>query len=219
MKINEDLQRDVQEAIKWEPLLNAAEIGVTAKDGIITLTGVVDSYAKKSEAEKAAKNVVGVKAVVEKIQLQFGSCDKADDNQIATSILNSFNWNWKIANDNVKVKVEDGWVTLDGELQWNYQKEAAQNSATNIIGVKGVTNNIKIKSETHDEIEKKNIESAIARNWSINNLDIQVKVAGTKVILNGTVFSVYQKDEAARIAWNAPGVWNVDNEIVIESRD
>lgn len=219
MKINEDLQRDVQEAIKWEPLLNAAEIGVTAKDGIITLTGVVDSYAKKSEAEKAAKSVVGVKAVVEKIQLQFGSCDKTDDNQIATSILNSFNWNWKISNDNVKVKVEDGWVTLDGELQWNYQKEAAQNSATNIIGVKGVTNNIKIKSETHDEIEKKNIESAIARNWSINNLDIQVTVAGTKVILNGTVFSVYQKDEAARIAWNAPGVWNVDNEIVIQSRD
>jgi len=216
MKTNEELQKDVQDAIKWEPLLNAAEIGVTAKDGVISLTGVVDSYSKKLEAETAAKNIAGVKAVVEKIEIKFSSSWNKSNADIAKEVLTALKSRWDVPSDKVKVKVEDGWITLEGELSWNYQKEAAKNAINYLTGVKGVTNNITIKSESHDAIEKKDVEKALARNWSINTQDIKVKVAGTKVTLTGTVSSWYQKDEAGRIAWNTPGIWSVDNELVIE---
>ena len=217
MKTNEELQKDVQNAIKWEPLLNAAEIGVTAKDGIITLTGSVNSYAKKSEAEMATKNVAGVKAVVEKIEIKFGSdWAKKDDNEIATEVLNAIKWNWEVPNDKVKVKVEKGWITLDGELSWNFQREAAKNAIKNLLGVTGVSNNITIKAESHDKIEKTKVEDALSRNWSINTQDIDVTVSGTAVTLSGTVSSWYQKDEAGRIAWNTPGIWTVNNELEVE---
>jgi len=185
-KNNEDLQRDVQEAIKWEPMLNAAEIGVTAKDGIITLTGVVDSFAKKTEAEDAAKNVKGVEAVVEKIEIKFDGIGEITDTEIVDEILHAFKWNWSIPNDKVKVKVENGWVTLEGELQWNSQKEAAKKAVSNLIGVKFVTNNIVIKSETNDEISKRDIERALERNLYINDRFIRVHVSGNRVTLNGT---------------------------------
>lgn len=217
MKTNEELQKDVQNAIKWEPLLNAAEVGVTAKDGVITLTGVVNSYAKKSEAEMAAKNVAGVKAVVEKLEIKFGTdWAKKDDNEIATEVLNAIKWNWEVPADKVKVKVEKGWITLEGELTWNFQKEAVKNAVKNLLGVTGVSNKITIKPESHDKIEKTKVEDALSRNWSINTQDIDVSVSGTKVTLSGTVSSWYQKDEAGRIAWNTPGIWTVDNELEVE---
>jgi osmotically-inducible protein OsmY len=159
MKNNQDFQKDVRDAIKWEPLLNAAEIGVTAKDGVITLTGIVDRFSKKSEAEDAAKNVAGVKAVVEKIEVKFGSAGKKTDNEIANEIISAFKWNWEIPGGKVKVKIENSWVTLDGELNWNYQKDAARITASKLIGVTGVSDNITIKSETIDNIEKNEIES------------------------------------------------------------
>lgn len=216
MKSNADLQKDVQDAIKWEPLLNAAEIGVTAKDGIITLSGTVDSYSKKQEAETAAKNVLGVKVVVENIQLHFSSeWGKKTDNDIAVEVVNALKWNWQVPSDKVKVKVEKGWITLEGEVKWNYQREAANNAVKHLMGVMGVYNNVKIKSE-HDSIEKRDIESAIARNWTINDRDIHVSVSGTKVTLSGIVHSLYEKDEAGRVAWNAPGVWTVHNDLVVE---
>ncbi len=216
MKTNEVLQKEVQEAIKWEPLLHAAEIGVIAKDGIITLTGTVDNYTKKQEAEHAAKSVQGVKAVVEKIDVHFANFGAKTDNEIATEIINAFKWNWKIPNDKIQVKVENGWVSLDGEVNWNYQKDAAKSVISDLMGVKGVVNSIKIKSETHDEIERKSIERALERNWSIDSSKINVKASGTKVTLTGSVNSTYQKDEAGRIAWNAPGIWTVDNDLVVE---
>ena len=216
MKTNAELQKDVQDAIKWEPLLNAAEIGVTVKDGVVTLTGTVDSYAKKSEAEGAAKNVAGVKAVVENIDLFSSDWAKKDDNEIANEILNAYKWSLKVPSDKVKIKVEKGWVTLEGELTWNYQKQAAKDIVKNLLGVTGVINNITIKSETKEQIEKKDIENALRRNWSIGDKDIKVTVSGHNVTLTGAVNSWYQKDDAGRIAWNAPGVWKVDNELVVE---
>ncbi len=217
MKTNAELQKDVQDAIKWEPLLHAAEIGVIVKDGIVTLTGTVDSYSKKLEAEDAAKNVAGVSAVVEKIEIKYvGVWTKKDDADIATSVLNALRWNWQIPKDKVKVTVEKGWVTLDGELQWNYLKEIAKDTIVHLKGVTGVSNNISIKSLSEDLIEKKDIESALKRNWSIYDQDITVKVAGHKATLTGTVDSWYQKEEAGRIAWKAPGVWSVDNELVVD---
>jgi osmotically-inducible protein OsmY len=216
MKNNAEIQKDVQDAIKWEPLLNAAEIGVTVKDGVVTLTGTVDSYSKKTEAEDAAKNVAGVTAVIEKIEINYNTgWGKKDDNEIATEVVSALKWNWRIPSADVKVKVEDGWVTLTGELQWNYQKEAAKDAVKNLLGVMGVANNITIKSGTQDQIEKRDIESALRRNCSIRDENITVRTSNHKATLTGTVDSWYQKNEAARMAWNAPGVSTVDNELVV----
>lgn len=218
MKTNQDLQKDVQDAIKWEPLLHAAEIGVIAQDGVVTLTGTVDSFAKKLEAEDAAKNVAGVKVVIEQIRIRVGNEDRKSDYDIATEILSALALNW-VPVEKVKVKVEDGWVTLEGDLQWNFQREAAKKSIKNIAGVMGITSDIQIIAETHDEVEKKHIENAIKLNWSMDDQNVKVKVSGNNVTLNGTVNSYYQKDEAGRIAWNAPGVATVANELTIELRD
>ena len=217
MKNNAELQKDVQDAIKWEPLLNAAEIGVTVKDGIVTLSGIVDRYIKKYEAETAAQNVAGVKAVVEKIEVKFGlNADKKNDNEIAEEVLNAFKWRQELPDNVVKVKVEDGWVTLQGELPWHFQKDAAKNAIIYLMGVKGVSNNITVKSDTEDVIEKADVESALRRNWSIAQSEIDVEVSGHKATLTGTVDSWYQKNEAGRIAANAPGVWSVENELIVD---
>lgn len=217
MKTNEQLQKDVQNAIKWEPLLHAAEIGVSVNDGVVTLSGTVDSYSKKTEAENAAKNVSEVKVVIEKIEVKFHtSWAKKDDTDVANEIINAFKWNWEIPEDKIKVRVEKGWITLEGSVQWQYQREAATNAVKKLMGVTGVSNNIMMKSESKDAIEKKDIEDALKRNWSIDDEDIDVDVADHKVTLTGVVDSWYQKDEAGRIAWNAPGVWSVDNELTVD---
>ena len=216
MKSNSQLQQDVQDAIKWQPLLNAAEIGVTAKDGIVSLTGVVDSYAKKTEAEDAAKNVAGVTALVEKIEVKYPSTYSKTNAEIAAEVLAALQSSWDVPKDKVKVKVEAGWVTLTGELSWHYQKEAAGDAIVNQMGVIGVTNNITIKSESMESVEKAGIENALKRNWAFYENDIHVQVSGHRATLTGTVDSMYQKDEAGSIAWNAPGVWTVDNELLVD---
>jgi osmotically-inducible protein OsmY len=216
MKNNEQLQKDVQDAIKWQPLLNAAEIGVTVKDGIVSLTGVVDSYSKKSEAECAAKNTAGVTAVIEKIEVKVPNSWSKNNTEIANEVLKALKNRWDLPQDKVKVKVEAGWITLTGELNWNYQKEAARDAIKDLMGVTGVTNNITIKSESNDPIEKEDIEAALQRNWSFYDNDITVEVNDHKATLTGTVGSIYQKEEAGRIAWNAQGVYQVDNELVVE---
>lgn len=216
MKNNSALQTDVQNAIKWEPLLNAAEIGVTAKDGIVSLTGVVDSYAKKVEAENAAKKVIGVRALVENIEVRFSNDWSKTNEEIAKEVVDALQSNWSVPNDKVTVKVEDGWVTLEGELVWNYQREAAKNAINYLTGVKGVTNNIKIKSDIKDAVEKVDVENAIARNWSVDDSDINVEVSGRTVTLTGTVDSWHQKEEAGKIAWKTPGIWSVKNELAVD---
>lgn len=215
MKTNEELQKDVQDAIKFQPLLHAAEIGVIVKNGIVTLTGVVDGYYKKTEAENAAKNVVGVKAVVENITIKYNNYSKTDS-EIAEEVLKALDESWSVPKDKVLVKVENGWITLEGELPWNYQREAAKSTINYLQGVKGIANHIKIKSEVQDAIEKKDVEKALERHWSINAEDIHVKAEGSKIILTGNVTSLYQKEEAGKIAWNTPGVWTVDNKLEVE---
>lgn len=216
MKTNEELQKDVQDAIKWQPLLHAAEIGVTAKDGVVTLLGNVDTFAKKLEAENAAKNVAGVKALVEDITIKFGTSWNKSDSDIATDALNILKGNWQVISDKIKIKVENGWITLSGEQNWNYQKDAAKILVSSLFGVTGVTNNLTFKSLSNDDIERKDVEAALARNWSLSNQEIHVEVSSHRVILSGTVNSLYQKDEAEKIAFNALGVWAVTNELEID---
>ncbi|PAM93730.1 ornithine aminotransferase [Flavobacterium sp. IR1] len=215
MKTNEELQRDVQNAIKWEPQLHAAEIGVTAKDGVITLMGSVDAYFKKVEAENAAKNVDGVKAVVEEIEIKYSNSAKSDQD-IANDALKALIDNWNVSEEKIQLKVEKGWVTLEGYVTWNYQKEAAEKSIGHILGVKGVTNHIKIKAKVQNDIEKNNIKRALTSNWTLHSENIFLKVDGTKVTLTGVVSSLYQKDLAEKIVWKTPGIWSVDNQLVVE---
>ena len=177
-------------------VIERSRIGVIAKDGVITLTGVVDSYAKKAEAEDAAKSVKGVKAVVEKLEVKFDkSFGKKEDSEIASELIRVADWNSRIPKDKLKAKVEDGWVTLEGEVERNYQKEAAENIAANHSGVKGVTNNITIR-ETEDQADKKAIERALRRNLFVDDSNIKVDVTGHKLTLTGTVPSWYDKGKA-----------------------
>lgn len=215
MNNNAELQRAVQNAIKWEPSMHAAEIGVTAKEGVVTLSGTVDSYSKKVHAENAAKNVFGVKAIAEDIIVKYGNAFKKTDTQIASALLDAFKNNWQVPEDKIKIKVEDGWVKLEGNVDWNYQKEATKNAVNQHYGVKGITNLIAIKSQSKDAIEKSSVEDALNRNWSINSKDIKVEVNQNKVKLTGLVQSLYQKEEAGRLAWNANGVWSVDKELAV----
>lgn len=215
MKTNAELQKDVQDAIKWEPLLNSAEIGVTAKGGVVSLTGNVDSYAKKAQAEEATKKIQGVKAIVENIEVNFPNSFMKSDLEIANEVIAALRSDYTIPSDKVHIKVENGRVTLDGELHWNFEKEAARNVVKLLPGVKAITNNIKIKSQFHDKVEQMDIENAL-RSSAINDDDIKVSVSGTVVTLSGTAHSWYAKEEAARIAWKTRGIWEVKNELEVD---
>ena len=215
MKTNEELQRDVQNAIKWEPLLHAAEIGVSVQDGVVSLTGIVDSYAKKVEAENATKNVIGVRAIVEKIEVQVPNTWSKSDVEIANEVLSAFKHNWSIPSEKIKVKVEAGFVTLEGELPWNYQKVTAEIAASFLAGVRGISNHISIKSDSKEALEKADIEKAL-RASTLDDSEISVEVDNTTVTLIGVVNSWAQKEEAGRIAWNTPGIWHVKNELLVD---
>jgi osmotically-inducible protein OsmY len=217
MKTDEMLQKKVQDALKWEPQLNTEEIGVIAKDGIVTLTGTVDNYYKKNEAENAVKKVNGVKAIVERIEIKTPDSKKINDNYIAEKIIMTFKSNFSIPDEKLKIKVEKGWVTLEGNVNWNYQKEAARNAVIDLMGVRGVTNNIKTRTERSDDVKKSTIEYAIRSNAALENDNIEVTVNNSDVKLSGLVNSFFEKEEAERIAWKAPGIWSVSNEIGVDS--
>ena len=218
MKTNLDLQNDVKNALLWEPLLNTSQISVVAVNGIVTLAGTVDSFAKKSEAEDAAKKVAGVKVVVEQIEVVLSSQVHQTDQEVAREVLNALAASW-VPSEKLKIKVEHGVVTLEGTLHWNFQKQAAKKSIKNIAGVTKIKNLIVIRAETYDEVEKKHLENALKLNWSMDDQDVRVTVSGKTVTLNGLVNSYYQKEEAERIAWQAPGVNTVVNELAIELKD
>ena len=219
MKSNEELQKNVEAAIYWEPLLQAASIGVMVKDGVVTLTGSVNTYAKKAEAGLAAKNVAGVRTVLEDIKVVCNTMDTRTDLEIMTAIENTFKWHWDIPLKKVTAVVEDCWVFLSGELEWNYQKEAAKNAISNLIGIIGITNNISVKNSSKDRIEQNDIELALERDITIYNKDIAVCVCNNVVTLKGHVDSWYQKSKAERIAWNAPGVKQVQNDLYVNFED
>lgn len=216
MKSNEQLQKDVMDAIKWEPQLHAAEIGVIVHEGIITLTGTVDNYSKKIAAQEATKDVAGVKAVIEKIEVKYPHSGIRSNDEIAIDALKSLQNHWNVPNEKIKIEVEDGWVTLNGEVFWKYQKDAAGQALENVPGVKGVFNHITVKTLHKSLLEKAVIEKALKRHWAINADNIQVAVENNKVTLTGRVTSLFQKEISEKIAWKTPGVLSVDNNLIID---
>jgi osmotically-inducible protein OsmY len=216
MKSNEELMKNVLNAINWEPLLHAAEIGVIVKDGVVKLTGSVDTYAKKGEAKTAVKNVVGVKKVFENVVVVCKTKDKRTDAEIKLAIEKLFSLHWDIPNEKITVVVTNSWVFLSGDLEWEYQRETTTKAVKNLIGITGVTNHIRIMKTSNDTVKKRKIENAFERNDTINQKDIDVVVLDTVVNLSGHVDTLFQKKVAKIIACNIVGIKEVKNDLKID---
>ena len=214
-RTDEEIQRAVLAELKWDARVQPNEIGVAVKNGIVTLTGWVDSYIKKWAAEEAAHRVRGVKAVVNEIEVRLPSAAERTDVDIAAAAVRALEWDAGIPIDKLDVTVSKGWVTLRGEVEWQYQKEDAERVVRRLTGVKGVTNLIIVKPRVTPSELKEKIEQALIRNAMTDAQRITVEVQGSKVILKGTVRSWAEKDEAERVAWLAPGVAAVENRITV----
>jgi osmotically-inducible protein OsmY len=215
MSQDSQLQKAVLEELSWEPSVNAAHIGVAAKDGVVTLTGRVESFAEKRAAEAATHRVKGVKAVAEEIEVQLSFGIKRSDGEIAAAAIERLAWDVSVPHDAVKAKVEKGWLTLMGEVDWYYQKNAAEQDVRRLFGVVGVTNQITIKPRVNTSNIMSDIILALHRSWLFDPNKIRVSAQGGKVWLTGTVHSPHDRQAAARIAWGTPGVTDVENDIDI----
>jgi len=215
MKTDTELQQDVMNELKWEPTIRAAEIGVGVKDGVVTLSGYVDSYVKKLVAERAAARVSGVRAVAEEIQVRLPGSLKRSDEDITGMVANVLEWNVLVPYDRVKVHVQDGVVTLSGEVDWGYQKYAAEEAVHHLMGVVWLINQITVKPTIKPLDVKAKIESAFQRNALLDSRRIKIETRGSKVILSGSVRSWAERDQVERAAWAAPGVSEVESYIII----
>jgi osmotically-inducible protein OsmY len=217
MKSDEEIQQDVQAELHWQPFIKSSEIGVAVKNGIVTLTGTVDAYSKKESAENAAMKVLGVKGIANDIDVKLSGDFRRSDSDVAEAVLNAIKWNSSIDENKIKVLVENGWVTLEGKVDWEYQKSRARNLAIDLNGVAGVTNLITVasKSPTYKEL-KDQVSAAITRSVNIfNGKKINVFVNGNKVTLVGKVRSLREKMDAETAAWSAPGITEVENDLEV----
>jgi len=217
MTSDSDLKKAILDELNWEPSVESAHIGVTAKNGVVSLTGNVDAYGQKSAAERAASRVKGVKAVVENIEVKISSDYQRDDEDIAAAAVDRLGWNSSIPEDAVKVKVEGGWVTLSGELTWQFEKTAAESEIRSLMGVIGVSNQILLKPGVSANDVRNDIEKALHRSWYYDPNTIHVAAHGGKVTLTGTVSTWNARQLAGSAAWSAPGATSVDNEIAVQS--
>lgn len=216
MKTDAQIKEDVVDELLWQPNIDETKIGVIVEDGVVTLNGILNSYTKKLEAEKAAKSVKGVKAVALDIEVKHGTDYKKTDKEIAKAAVNALTWNTSIPEDKITIKVEDGWIYLSGELKWFYQKDTAKKAVENLLGVKGVINSIKIKQAVEPSQIKEKITKAFERSAQVDADKISVLVDGHTVTLRGVVHSMAEKDEAQKAAYLAPGVYDVKNELKVQ---
>jgi osmotically-inducible protein OsmY len=217
MKSDAELQRDVMNELTWEPSINAENIGVAAKDGVVTLNGSVDSFAEKWAAERATKRVAGVKAFAENIEVRLPSYSRRTDADIAHTVANVLEWNVDVPHEQIKIMVQDGWVTLSGEVEWLYEKNAAYDAVRSLTGVRAVTNQIVVKPRMVSSEVKTRIQEAFQRNAGLDAQKIKVQTRDGQVVLTGTVRSWAEREEAERAACAAPSVCEVLNELAVKA--
>jgi osmotically-inducible protein OsmY len=209
MKTDQQTQQDVLDELRWDPAVNAAQIGVTVKEGAVTLTGEVDSYASKWAAEQAALRVAGVKDLAVELEVQLSGVSERKDDDIARAAESALKWNEFVPSDKIKIMVEKGWLTLSGEVDWGYQRQWATDCVSNLRGVTGVTNNIVLKQRAVPNDIKANIEAALRRVARSDAQTMSVDVNGGQVTVEGPVHSWAERDTITHAVWSAPGVTKV----------
>jgi osmotically-inducible protein OsmY len=215
MRTDEDVKRDVGNELKWDSDIDSSYLGVAVKDGVVTLSGFVRSFRQKRKAEEDATRVDGVKGVANDVEVRLPLINKRPDPEIAREIVAELKAELPYAADGIKVVVKDGDVTLKGEVEWDYQRRRAADTALRVIGVTGLTNEIELKPKVNPEDLKRKIEDAFKRNADVDAQRITVEANGSQVVLRGIVRSWAEREEAERVAWLAPGVTRVDNRITI----
>jgi osmotically-inducible protein OsmY len=215
MRSDSDIERDVKDELVWDPDLDATDIAVSVKKGVVTLTGFVKSFTDKYEAEAAAKRVAGVIAVANDIEVRMPSVDERPDPEIARDAVAAIKSQLPLSSEKIKIVVKNGWVTLEGEVEWQYQRSTAETAVRRIKGVKGVVNSIQLKPHAQPSEIKRKIQEAFRRNAEVDSNRIAVEADGGVVTLKGTVRSWIEREEAERAAWAAPGVTKVIDQIVV----
>jgi osmotically-inducible protein OsmY len=215
MKTDMQLQRDVIEELRWDPSVGRAEIGVAANDGVVTLSGEVDSFAQKFAAERAARRVAGVRAVAEEVGVKLRTTTKRTDTELAHAAVNALQWDTEVPDDRITVRVEDGWIALEGSVEWQYQRAAAERAVRYLTGVKGLANLITVKPRASVQDIRAKIETALKRTAELDAHGIQVEASNGTVRLTGRVRSWAERNDAEQAAWSAPGVSKVEDRLLV----
>lgn len=215
MRSDSEIKKDVEDELKWDPDIDATDVAVSVKDGVVTLTGFIPSYLQKLEAEKDAKRVAGVVGVANDIEVRLPYINERPDPEIAREAVAAIQRELPYSSQHIKVIVKDGWLTLEGNLEWNYQRERAEKAVRGLRGIKGVSNQINLKPRVAPTEIKRKIEEALRRSAEIDAQNITVEADGGEVTLRGTVRSWAERQEAERAAWAAPGVTRVVNRVVV----
>jgi osmotically-inducible protein OsmY len=215
MKTDSEIERDVKAELGWNPDLKSTDIAISVKDGVVTLAGFVPRYIDKYEAEKAAKRVAGVLAVANDIEIRLPAVDERPDPEIAREVVTALKNQLPFSHERIKAVVRNGWVTLEGDVEWQYQRLTAERAVRPLKGVKGIINDIKTKPPVEPSDIKQKIQEAFRRSAEVDANQITVETSGGEVILKGKVRSWLERDEAERVAWRAPGVTKVDDRIVV----